>query len=353
MIMRLSHPIRGAVLLLPCFLLAACESDSGGPSLSGPGTRQINAASATAYAYFSFTGDTLTPEVIVDPATSSEWDIAFRRFTILLNGGVAGPKGVKGYNLANNAAADTNTILGFTPDNQLPAFLAVGAADIPPDGDFSEEGLGPDFSSWFRFDPISNGLVANPQAAWKLRRSASADYALFRVKRIVATQVSLDSVVFEYRLQPAGGNLGAIDSIAVGTGGSLSGANFGTGSAVDATACEWDVRATGAFEVLVNGGCGAGTFPLDVSQDFAALTEADDAPAYGLFLALISGPVPSSFSDPEAPFLYNLAGDNRLSPTFNTFLIKVGTSVYKLQAIDYYNGAGQSGYPTVRYQKIQ
>ena len=47
--------------------------------------------------------------------------------------------------------------------------------------------------------------------------------------------------------------------------------------------------------------------------------------------------MPASFSDPAGPFLYNLAGDNRLSATFNTFLIKVGTSVYKLQFTGYYD----------------
>jgi hypothetical protein len=311
----------------------------------------VNASSSTAFVYYRFDGANLVPAS--GPANSTNWDIAFRRFTIQLNSGVAGPKGVLGFNLANNATADTATILGFTPENQLAAFQAIGVSDIPDPTAFKAEGLGPDLSSWFRFDPVAMGLVANPQAAWKLRRSASADYALFRVSRIVASTTALDSVVFEYRLQPSAGTLGAIDSIIVGTGGPAPGANFGTDAAVAATGCGWDVRATVAFEVLVNGTCGAGTFPLDVSQNFTALTRADDAPDYGLFLALISGPVPASFSDPEAPFLYNLALDNRLSPTFNTYLIKVGANVYKLQLTDYYNGAGQSGYPTVRYSKIQ
>ena len=36
---------------------------------------------------------------IADPSTSSGWDLAFRRYSIRLNGGVAGPKGVTGFNL--------------------------------------------------------------------------------------------------------------------------------------------------------------------------------------------------------------------------------------------------------------
>jgi hypothetical protein len=346
-----SHHARGFLALAFVCLISACESDSNSPDQPGSGTLQVNATSATAFSFYSFSGDSLVPAA--GPANSSNWDIGFRRFTIQLNSGVAGPKDVRGFNLANNVGADTAAVLGFTPENQLAAFTAVSAGDIPNDTAFKAEDLGPDLSTWFRFDPVVGGLVANPQASWKLRRSASADYAVFRVSRMVASTTALDSVVIQYRLQPSGGTLGAIDSVKVGAGGAAPGANLGTGTAVAATGCGWDVKVTVAFELQVNGTCGAGTFPVDISEDFTALTHADDAPEYGLFLALISGPVPASFSDPNAPLLYNLAGDNRLSPTFNIYLVKIGTSVYKLQVIDYYNGAGQSGYPTIRYSKIQ
>lgn len=341
----------GGAALLTAALLAACESDSSGPSRNTTGEMQINASSATAFTYFSLADHGVV--TVPSPYTSTAWDLGFRRFGVKLNSGVAGTKGVLGYNLANNAGADTAALLSFTPENQLAAFNAVGEADIPDDGSFAAEGLGPDFSSWFRFDPVANGLVANPQAAWKLRRSASAQYALIRVKRIVASDVALDSVVFEYRLQAQGGMLGAIDSIAVDAGTATAGANLSTDGAVDTTGCGWDVKATSDFQVLVNAACGAATFPLDAAEDFSALTVADDAPEYGLFLSLISGPVPNSFSDQHAPFLYNLAGDNRLTPTFNIYLLKLGTSVYKMQLIGYYNGSGQSGYPVIRYAKIK
>ncbi len=332
-------------------MLSACESDSNGPRNNTPGEIQVNASSSTTFTYFSLADNGVV--TVTDPSTSTAWDLGLRRFSIKLNSGVAGTKNVLGYNLANNAGADTAAFLAMTPENQLAAFTAVGESAIPGDGDFAEEGLGPDFSSWFRFDPVANGLVANPAAAWKLRRSASAEYAVFRVKRIVASNTALDSVVFEYRLQPAGGALGPVDSIAVKAGTATAGANFSTDAAVDTTGCGWDLKATADFQVLVNATCGAGTFPLDASEDFAAITAANNAPEYGLFLSLISGPIPNSFSDPHAPFLYNLAGDNRLTPTFNIYLIRVGTSVYKIQLIGYYDDSGQSGYPVIRYAKIK
>lgn len=341
---------RAALLFLPLTLLAACESDSSGPSTQPrTGELQVNASSSTAYTYIRFEGDRAV--VVTNPGATG-WDLAVRRYTVKLNGGVGGTKGVVGYNLENHATATPQEVLGFTADNQLPAFEAIGAADVPAAGAFTSEDLGPDFASWFRFDPTTNGLIANPQAAWKVQRPSAGGYALLRVARIVATQATLDSVEFEWRLQ-ANGSLGAAQTAVVGTSGGTVGLDLGSGAAVAASGCGYDVSAEVSFVVTVNAGCQAGSFPLDVTETFAGSTVADDAPEYGPFLARISGPVPSSFTDPKAPFLYGLNNDNRLYPTFNIYLIKVGAVVWKVQLIDYYDATNQSGYPTLRYARIQ
>ncbi len=343
--------LRAFAFLLPAVVLSACEGDSAGPSrIPRTGQINLNASSQTGFAYLRFEGDSAVE--VVSPASDAEWDLAFRRYTVRLNGGVGGTKGVTGFNLANNAASDTAAFLAYTAGNQLPGFEAVSSSDVPGAGSFTSEGLGPDYASWFRFDPFANGLVANPQAAWKVARAGSG-HALARVARIVATQSTLDSVTFEWRLADQNGNLGTAQQLTVGTTGGLNAVDFGTGTAVAATGCGWDVSAEVTFLVSISGGCGTGSFPLDVSQSFTTVTRADDAPEYGPFLARISGPIPSSFSNPAAPFLYDLAGDQRLTPTFNIYLIRVGNAVYKLQLIGYYSDTGASGYPTVRYARVQ
>jgi hypothetical protein len=103
----------------------------------------------------------------------------------------------------------------------------------------------------------------------------------------------------------------------------------------------------------VNTACNVGTYPAPVSPTFTAATSASDAPEYGAFLAGLTGPIPNSITDPSAPFRYNLQNDNRLHPTFNTYLVKVGANVYKLQVINYYNAAGASAHPTIRYALIR
>lgn len=335
-------------LLLPAI---ACESDSSGPKTPDePGVVELDASSNTAFTYFRLSDGAVV--AVTDPTASTDWDIAVRRFAVKLNGGVAGSKGVVGYNMANNEGATDEQVLGFTPENQLAAFQAVDAGDVPDASSFEEEGLGPDVSTWFRFDPVSGGLVANPAAAWKLRRSGGATYGVIRVKRIVATSTALDSLTFEYRLQ-AGATMGAAQEITIpATGNNAVDLSAGTANA-GAAGCGWDVKATADFSISVNAACNVGTFPFDVSEDFTTIAAADNAPEYGGFFSLISGPVPNSTSDRSAPFLYNLAGDNRLSPTFTTYLVKVASRVYKLQLINYYSAGGASGHPTIRFAPVE
>jgi hypothetical protein len=65
------------------------------------------------------------------------------------------------------------------------------------------------------------------------------------------------------------------------------------------------------------------------------------------------GPIPNSVVDKSAPFRYNLLGNDRLHPAFNTYLVKSGVKVYKLQVIDYYSNTGVPGFPTIRYARIK
>lgn len=348
---------RAAALALPVLALAACEGERADPGFTPQeGTVQIDASSNTAFAYFSFAQNgTVT---VVDPLTSSSWDLAIRRFEVRLNGGVGGPKGVVGYNLENNAGLTDEQVLALTPANTEAAFDAVGEDAIPAAGEFAGEGLGPDFTSWFR--PTQAGLVANPNAKWRLRRASGAGagaFAAFRVTGITGTTSPTDglrTLTIEYRLQATPGTLGAPQTATIDLNTETeAGLDLGTGAQVAATGCGWDLKATRAYELTVNAACQAGTFPYQATDDFTAVTRADDAPQYGPYLSLVSGPIPNSFSLRTAPFLYGLDNDQRLYPTFNTYLVRVGDAVFKVQFTDYYSAAGASGFPTMRYARIR
>ena len=80
---------------------------------------------------------------------------------------------------------------------------------------------------------------------------------------------------------------------------------------------------------------------------------ASDAPQFATFLSTLVGPIPNSVLDKAAPFRYNLQGNDRLHPAFNTYLVKSGTRIFKLQITDYYSNTGVAGFPTIRYARIQ
>jgi len=349
-----------ATLVFAVGVLAAtaCESDSTGPStpLNIVGTTELDASSPSQFVYFNLA--TASVVSAANPTASNDWDLAFRRYEVRLNGGAVGPKGVAGFNLANNFSATTQQILAFTPENQKTAFEAVGAAEIPAASAFVTETLTANPLGWLSFG--AQGPVANSQAAWKLRRIAGGGFALFRVTGLTMSGASqqtavLATVTVEYRYQPAGETLGSKQTATLSLSGGTPAIDFSTGGTSSGAGCGWDLKANVDFSLTTNTACNVGTAPLDASEGFDAATRADNALTYGGFLAGLSGAVPftSALDNRNGPFLYNLAGDNRLSATYNIYLIKVGSSVYKVQVIGYYSATGVSGHPTLRYARIQ
>ncbi len=338
-------------------LLSACNGDSSGPGNTLPkGELQVDASSTTLFATVDLSSGTVV--TVADPSTSDAWSLGFRRYEIRVNGGVAGPGGVSGYNLANNAGATSDQILAMTPDNQKAAFDAVGAADIPDPGAFVTETLVANPLGWLNF--AGGAPAASTASAWKLRRTADGGYAVFHLTGLTIGGTTPQTAVLatatvEWRYQPAGGVLGAAQQATLDREAGKYAIDFSTGALSAAGGCGWDISANADFSITTNTACNVGTFPLDAAETFAGLTTASDAPDYGLFLAGLTGPVPFStaLDDPDGPFLYNLAGDNRLSPTFNIYLVKVGTEVFKVQVIGYYSATGVAGHPTIRFAKIQ
>jgi hypothetical protein len=346
-----------ATLACGVALLAGCEDENNDPGTPNQeGTIQVDASTTTAY--FSFADEGLvTPAT---PSASDEWDLSFRRFTIGLNGGVGGTKGVTAYNLKNNSDKTAQELLTYTPENQLAAFEAIGEADIPADAEFTSDDLIPTFTAWFT--PTQTGLNANPAVAWKLKLATGTGHAAFRVSAIDNADPptpadGMEAITIEYRLED--GTLGAPLTVnaAIASGSSAT-INLTTGVVAPGPApqdCSWDLRVTRGYELQVNAlpACGAGTFPLRTGESFGTITTAADAPEYAPFVSVISGPIPATFDDPDGPFLYGLDNDQVIYPTFNIYLVKVGDAVYKVQLTDYYSSTAQSGFPTMRYARIR
>jgi len=350
--MQRNRALRFCALTLATAALVACEDEVTNPEDQFiEGQLTIDASSAVTFSYFTFSdGGSLVS--ITDPATSEEWDRAFGRFGVTLNGGVAGPGSVAGANLANNSAATDTEVVSFTPADAEAAFAAVTATDISG-ASFVEDGLVEDVTGpWFRFDFLSNNLVANPGAAWKVQE-ADGGFSLFRISDLVMGGQTPTSITVEYRHQDAEGTLGAAGTVVVDLTMGPGFVDLGSGSVVAPTACDWDLSLSPFFTIEFNDACGAGTFPLDPTDDFNALTTANDAPEYAGFLSAISGAFPGSIEGAGGVFWYNIEGNQRLWPTHNVFLVRVDAAIYKVQVVDYYSATGESGFPTLRFEQIQ
>jgi len=333
--------------------ITSCESESTGPGVQRiEGELTVDASSQSAFTYVSLeTGQVVS---VGDPSSSTDWDLAFRRFEVRLNGGVSGPGSVDGYNLANNQTATDVQIVQFTAENQQAVFDGVGLSDVPASNLFVEDGLVPNPASWFFFNPAISTLSADPSQAWKAQLG-SGGYAVFRVSALTldGSGQALATVTFEWRVQSSGGTLGPVEQLTVDVSQGPAFVDFNTGATVAQTGCDWDATIGPSFLLDVNAACSVGTFPLDVNEDFTTIATADDAPAYGGFVSGIAGAFPSDFDDNRSPFRYNLQGGNLLWPTFNVYLVRVGTRVFKIQLIDYYSATGQSGFPTFRYAEVR
>ncbi len=345
-----------AVLLSSAALLSACEGESNPtgpdavvrePALNEVVTSQpLNASSNDTLVYFSFiTGGLVLP--------SADWDLALRRYEVRLASPATGAsKTVLGFSLANNQNATAADVLGFTRANTLAAFDGLRDAQIPADSVFTTDRLAQNPQAHIVLGSVP---VANAAQFWKIRL-ATGQFAVFRNAAIGFNRTrATDSIVLESRLQ-TGNSLGAVQRLAVAPAGAIRAISFATNSVVTPNGCNWDIQFNPdptQLAITVNSACNVGTNPGSASPAFAAVSSASDAPQYVPFLSQLLGPIPNSILDTKAPFRYDLTGQQRLHPAFNTYFAKVGTRVWKFQLVDYYSNTGVAGYPSVRYARIR
>jgi hypothetical protein len=117
--------------------------------------------------------------------------------------------------------------------------------------------------------------------------------------------------------------------------------------ALTTSATAWDLRFDG-FTIRVNGGvsgpgkggaaAGTGTFESITTASTQANAYRTDTYA-GVFAS-------------SRWYRYNILGDNRISPTFDVYLIRRGSQVFKLQVVNYYDATNQPRFITFRYKQI-
>jgi HmuY protein len=326
--------------LLVALLATACSSDElNSPPEPTEGTLTVDAS--TGWAFASIADESLVS--VSDPTTSDAWDVAFNATSVMLNGGAAGPGGVVGTCLCQNAGATDAEIIAMTADGELADFEAVTAADIPGDPNaYQPDALATAISGWY--SGTGTTAVAESDAAWLLRLQDGTSYAKLRVTALEGpTDTHAGQVTLEYAVQPtAEAAFGATESVTLDASTATS-LDLNTGSTTPADG-EWDLSLEG-FDLRTNGGVsGSGSVGATPSPEpfEAATTAAVDSRAYQVDrFAGVFGTHPW--------YKYNLTGENIIHPTFDVFLIRRGEDVYKVQLIDYYSDAGEPRHISLRY----
>jgi hypothetical protein len=339
-------PARRLRRLLPALLLlGGCARDEiTAPAELATGEVTVN---ATSWAYLSLAeGRVVTP---ADPLASGAWDVAFSATSVMLNGGQAGPGGVTGYCLCQNAAASptADQLLAMTAASELADFAAVGPGAVPAASAFVADALTPAVAGWHT--GAGSAAAAATDRAWLVRLRDDAAYAVVRVAAIQGpSAASPGRVTLEYRLQPtAASALGAVRTLDVDvpTGGTARVDLIGGATTTSATA--WDLRFDG-WTVRLNGGAsGSGRVAAAIAEaPFASVTTAVTATQ-----AYRTDVYAGVFA--QRPwFRYNLTGDHRVTPTFDVYLVRRGSAVYKVQLTGYYGPAGEARRIGVRYEQI-
>jgi hypothetical protein len=340
-------PMRPAAFALAgAALLAACSETGPADVGTDPATLTVDATAGWAFVAL---GESAAQVTVTDATTSTGWDIAFNATRVMLNGGAAGPGGVVGYCVCQNAAATEGQIEAMTPAAERGGFEAVMLAAVPAGGDaWESDALDAAITGWYAYNVTTHEVSAVPSEVWKVRGAGPApEYAKLHITDIAGATQSAARVTIEYAVQPSAGEpLGATQSAVLDGHTGPVRFDFATSAVVETDS--WDIMLDG-YDIRINGGVsgtgGAGAVAAD--ESFAAMTDASDAPAQ-----IYRGDAFGGVFAMHPWYRYNLDGNHTIFPTFDVFLVKRGTAVYKIQIIGYYNTAGDARHITFRYARL-
>ncbi len=302
--------------------------------------------------------------------TSSDWEIAFKRVAVKLNGGVSGNGGTRG-GIADAQVAfydDENepmleAFVAANAETQVEALsrpVALDQIELTTDSEVASiKGDGFDVeASWWIYDPAAFSVTANPAARYMVRGANGDSFAQMRVTDIQQTERQIS---IELNLQgPDAQNIDDTSITWIASVGAAGGSlcyDFDTRQQVDCESASqtWDIQAAVSPEgrtwdlwtnggVRGDGGAGASFGPLTESM-LAAFSNANDVPVW---TADSTGGVFNDYSW----YAYNLQENNRIWPNYRVYAIDNGQSAWKLQVLRYYDDAGVSGMIGVRYGEI-
>jgi hypothetical protein len=377
------------------FLLAACGgsgSDSGtgveeeteDRTLDGVSTAILDASDYDSYVYFDLASGAVVALTDAEAALSDQWDIAFRRSTIKLNGGTSGPGAVAAAVVADQAdlydaagAADASVFLNVTADSELEHLTAqyTAPANLVQDELVSQlQGSGAITGTqmdlgWYWYDFTTHVISVNNANGWLLRSGEGGSYARFRASALSYDPVNGLDVTFDFDVQVSGTtqfNSNAQFLAHVDAAGGEICFDFDADVAVACTGTVWDLKLGVAgrdWYLHSNGGisgdgAAAAFGPIPWADDLEDYNSATFSPDGTAIAFLYSEDSSSGIFESDSWYAYNLTGQHKLHPNYRVYWIDsdendADTEKYLLQVTGYYSDMGVSGNVSIRWLQVE
>jgi hypothetical protein len=188
----------GLLGIIVVFFFSACKKENNVPAIQEQ-TFEVKSTSSTTWKYFSFaTNDTVQ---ISDPENSTDWDLAFQRYRIRTNSGLAGHanggaansylKGQSGFD-ALKTVSDTST---FVTDESISVAVIQGYATYI---------VNPLLYTWFSLEFSAQGTLIVPSDYVYIVRTATGKYAKVWFKSYYSATNQSGYVTMQYKYQSDG-----------------------------------------------------------------------------------------------------------------------------------------------------
>jgi hypothetical protein len=340
-------------------VLSACSDDDGITGTinlpAGP-TQTITVNAASGFVYLTL-GDTARVATVADAAASTAWDVGVFAFNTVINSGAGGPGETRGVCLC--APEPTVARLQqMTAQGELARFDSVTTARVPDASQFRSDSLVPGVEGWFNGTPGSTATARATRTFLVVDGTTAPIYTKLRVVSFTnpsATGPGTVTIEWASQAAPFTAPFGTVRTTTLTVGAQPVYLDLTTGTSVPSTG-RWQLQFRG-WSIRANSGV-SGPGVVSIARldnvDFATLTapQALAVPRGQFVRDNQVGPF-STNGFIGSPWRYNILGnDNQVWPTYDVYLVRRGSNVWKLQFTSYYGPGAQERQVTIRYARL-
>ena len=356
-------------------ILTGCGGDDSDSNDSTPDNSakswqslQVNAADTVTWTYVSLTEGKVLELDDAAAATSTDWQLAFRRTGIKLNGGVSGSGHVVGTVADAQDEFYSDGEAAVSVFTNADADIEAAALDVTYDTSamqYTKDTYSTAFSDFYVYNSTTHQISENTDDFWMLRHADGETFS-----KLTITSLSYGNVALSYVTQAADTtqftDTQRTLSAAFSEGQTRLCLDLDTEAAVDCTSAadNWELMyevdlSTRTIQMWTNGGVegngNAGVFGNLDMANHDTYTSATDANGQDISRHYSTDSSSSVFTE-HSWYAYNLSGQHKLWPNFRTYLIDLdsedsSSAQYTIQIADYYS-LGASGSPEIRFQKL-